>query len=126
MRAVGYPAGWKAGRRRAREVMPAAMRAEVRTRALARACGIRRACSHAATRGATRSLAVVHADHGRDRDPDPGVVAGVVRHPRAVLGALVDVVYVVGDGPAELALDLDQVAFDGIGRDLVDGPRHLA
>src|SRR5690606_25636078 len=43
-------------------------------------------------------------------NPDAQPVAGVLAQARAVLGALVDVVDVVGDRALELALDLDQAA----------------
>src|SRR5690606_38152318 len=51
-----------------------------------------------------------------DRDPHPHAVAGVLARPRAVLGALVDVVHVVGDRPLELALDLHQAAIGATAR----------
>src|SRR5690606_7704548 len=67
---------------------------------------------------------------GGDRNPDPQPVAGVLGQARTALGALVDVIDVVGDRPLELALDLDQSAVGpaarrrrGLGRGLRIGLR---
>ena len=110
--ASGYPARWRDSGRRAREVMPAAMRAEVRMSASAwRSCHRARivACAAPAAQALQRRQATVLAGmYRRHRDADAQAVARVVGQARAVLGALVDVVDVVGDGAAELALDRHQ------------------
>ncbi|CCP12462.1 cysteinyl-tRNA synthetase [Stenotrophomonas maltophilia SKK35] len=63
--------------------------------------------------------ALLGADPRGDRHPDLEPVAGVFRQPRAVLGALVDVVHVVGDGPTELTPHRHDAAVAGQHRAII-------
>src|SRR5690606_7326780 len=98
--------------------MPAAIQAEVTMSASARKWVIGRECSHAArpsatgtSRGTPRcgckggSQTAGPGHDGGDPDADAQAVARIVGQARPVLLALVDVVDVVRDRPAELAFD---------------------